>query len=223
MDYTWDWSVIWQYRSVFLKGSIITLELTGLVILLGTVAGIFLGVLNLSQKKVFRNALLFFIDVIRALPVLIFLLWVYYFLPVLLRSDISAFWCAVVALSINLSVFVADVVRGAIEGVPKGQVEAARALGMSKVLTMRRIVLPEAIRQLVPTFTMLYITMLKFSTLASVISVYELLHSADGIISNTYKTLEVYTAVAGMFLLIILPLTYISRRMEKSKWFVRRV
>lgn len=223
MDYTWDWSVIWQYRSVFLKGSIITLELTGLVILFGTVAGIFLGVLNLSQKKVFRNALLFFIDVIRALPVLIFLLWVYYFLPVLLRSDISAFWYAVVALSINLSVFVADVVRGAIEGVPKGQIEAARALGMNKTLTMRRIILPEAVRQLIPTFTMLYITMLKFSTLASVISVYEILHSADGIISNTYKTLEIYTAVAGMFLLIIMPLTYLSRRMERSKWFLRRV
>ncbi|MCK4351843.1 amino acid ABC transporter permease [candidate division WOR-3 bacterium] len=223
MHYNWDLGLLWEYRRVFLHGAIVTLELTGITILFGTILGTFLGVLLLSRNKIIRGIVVTYVELLRGLPLLVLLVWLYYFLPAFLNIKISAFTTAAFGLSINLSSFVADVVRGAIDGVPTSYKDAARSLGMSSKLILRRIVLPEAFRALIPTLTALYITMFKMSTLASVISVWEPLHSGNSIIIHTYRALEVYTGIAIIYLIIIVPATYFSKKLEKSKYFIRRV
>jgi polar amino acid transport system permease protein len=123
---------------------------------------------------------LFLTDVIRSLPVLILILWVYYFVPVFIgMPDMNSFSLAAIALTINLAAFIADVVRARIISFPNGLIDAAYACGLSKFSTFVHIMLPEIIREILPTLSLLYIDILKLSSLASVIGVYELVHTAD--------------------------------------------
>ncbi|MCI0624466.1 MAG: ABC transporter permease subunit [Acidobacteria bacterium] len=184
-----------------------------------------------------RAGTLLLIDLIRAIPLLLLILTSYYVLPVLAQSAavrtifaavgtsapaISGVQSVIVAMSVNLAAFVADLVRASATSVSRGSILAARALGMSSALTWRRIVLPEVFREILPGLTLLYITMLKMTTLASTVAVYEVLHSADSIIQQTYKTLELYVAVCGLFVAIVVPLSVLARKLERTQLFRRR-
>lgn len=178
------------------------------------------------------------IDTVRAIPLLLLILTSYYVLPVVIgdihnlagllrplgypQTDVSAYTCVVAAMAINLAAFVAELVRGAAVGTSRGDILAARSLGMGQFLTFRRIVLPQVFREILPGLATLYITMLKMSTLASTVAVYEILHSADAVIQKTYRPLELYLAVCVFFLALAIPLAYGARRLETSRLFVRR-
>ena len=114
----------------------------------------------------------------------------------------------------DLGAFVAETIRGGIEAMPSGYLESARALGMSHWQSMKRIIIPHTLRDTMPSLMNLYITLLKLSSLLSVIAVPELLHSANNIISQTYRPLEIYTSIAVIYLLVIIPLSLLSRRLE---------
>ncbi len=223
-QYNWDWSVVWRYRFVFVRGAWITLQLTVLSIIIGTALGFLVGTLLATRDehwKEIRQIVLVFVDVVRALPVLILILLFNYWLPYI--TDIkSPFWLAGLALSINLSAFIADVLRGAIEGVSRPLVEAGYAVGMTSRTVMRRIVIPEATRQILPTLALLYIDILKLSSLASVIAVSELVHVSTEISTKTFRFLEVFAALAVIYVLIVLPFSYAARKLEKTAWFIRR-
>jgi polar amino acid transport system permease protein len=162
-------------------------------------------------------------DALRSLPVLILILWVYYFVPILIgMPTMGAFWLALIALTLNLAAFIADVVRASLEAFPKGMKDAAYACGLSPFATLRYIVIPGVIREILPTLALLYISILKLSSLASVISVNELLHTADRIVANTFQVIEVYTVVAIIYLIVVMPLSALARLMEQSKYFKRR-
>lgn len=223
-QYDWDWSVVWQYRLVFIKGVWITLQLTGLSVITGTIIGFLLGILLASRDerlKEIRQFIFIFVDIVRALPILILILVFNYWLPYVTNIK-SPFWLAGLALSINLSSFIADVLRGAIEGVPRPLIEAGYAVGMTSRMVMRRIIIPEASRQILPTLALLYIDMLKLSSLASVIAVSELVHVSSEISTKTFRFLEVYAALAAIYVLIVFPFSYATRKLEKAEWFVRR-
>jgi polar amino acid transport system permease protein len=128
----------------------------------------------------------------------------------------------VVALTINNSAFIGDLVRGAIERVPKGAALAGHSLGMSRLVILRRIVLPEVFREILPSITLMYISIIKLTSLASVVAVYEVTHVGDWIISTTYKPLEIFIVVAGIYIVILLPMTLAARRLETSRYFKRR-
>jgi polar amino acid transport system permease protein len=155
-----------------------------------------------------------FIELFRAFPVLVLLIWFHYVFPAVTGIRLGAFVSAVISLSLNLAAVVGDIVRGGIQSVQKGQTEAAYALGMSGWQVARRITLPITIRTLMPSLVSQYINVLKLSALASVIGVPEILHSASLCINQTYRPLEFYTFVALAFLLIILPCTWLARRLE---------
>jgi polar amino acid transport system permease protein len=121
---------------------------------------------------------------------------------------------AAIAMTVNLSAFAAVTIRSGLEAVPRGQNEAALALGMNPSQVLFRIVLPQTARVLLPNLLGLYITMLKLSSLASVIAVYELLHSANTVISQVYRPLEIYTVIALIYLILVLPMSYLSKRLE---------
>lgn len=226
MDYSWNWGAILAYRYALLHGLFVTFALTGGSIVCGTSLGVSLGAL-LAAEELFpgwaevRVILLGIVDVIRALPILILILVLYYWLPAVtdIRTPTSI---ALVALSLNLAAFVADVLRGAVAGVPGGLLDAGRALGLSPRALFLRVQLPEAVRQIVPTLALLYVDILKLSSLASVISVGEVTHVASKISARTYGFLEVYAVLAVVYIAIVLLFSAMARRVERSNWLQRR-
>ena len=213
--YQWDWSIILQYRQVFIEGALTTLWLTLLVVVCGSLCGLLIGLMRRSTFPLFSVFAIAYIEIFRALPILVLLIWIYYVSPILIGVQFSPFITALIALSINLSAFVAETVRAAIESIPKNQFESGLTLGLSQTQTMFFIILPQALKNMLPNLLGLYVTQLKNSSLASVITVNELLHRSNAVISNTYRPLEVYTAVAVCYLLLILPLTILAGVVER--------
>ena len=222
-EYPWDFGPVWAFLPILLQGLWITVKLTVLSIVFGTPVGILLGLALRTRIFIIRSILLFIVDAIRSLPVLILILWVYYFIPVLIgMPQMEAFWLAVIALTLNLSAFIADVVRASTNAFPRGYIDAANASGISSFYTYRYIVIPEVIREIFPILALLYISILKLSSLASVIAVYELVHTADRVRVETFQALEVFSVVAFIYLLLVMPLSAFVRFMEGTKYFKRR-
>jgi len=220
---------------------------TPLGIIMGSIAGFGDSLYGNTQgaslvsrlfSKLIRSVVIIYIDVIRAIPLLLLILIAYYGMPIVAQIpfvgwifsifgydspiEISAFQTSVIALSINLSAFLADLVRGAVAGIPQGLIFAGRSLAMSRWLVWRRIVLPEVIREIIPSVTLLYITIFKMSTICSVVAVQEVLHASETLIQKTYKPLEFYFAVCVIFVIIIVPLSMLARRLESTNLFRRR-
>jgi polar amino acid transport system permease protein len=215
--YDWDFRIIWQNRWVFVHGGVITVEITLFSIVLGTAAGCLLGLGRSARPLWVRLPVSAFVELFLALPVLVLLIWIYYCGPLLVGINLSGFWTAVLGLSLSLSAFVAEIVRAGLQAVPKGQVEAARALGMTWLQSLVWITIPQAMRVIVPPLLGMYASTLKLSSLASVIAVYELLHSAQNLITLTFRPLEVYTTIAVVYVILILPLILVTRRLESIK------
>jgi polar amino acid transport system permease protein len=222
--YDWNWQVLWQYRMVFLQGIAVTFALSLVSIIAGTAIGLTLGIAASSEcepLRPVRPVLLFFVDAVKALPPLILLLLFYYWLPYVTGIH-SSFSLAAIALALNISAFIADVFRHAINGVPRPLIEACYAVGSPHLTALRRFIVPEALRTIVPTLGIFYIDVLKLSSLASIIAVRELLHRASEVSTHTYRFLEVYAALAVIYLAILLPFSYLVRRLETSAMFLRR-
>lgn len=215
--YDWDFGLIWRNREVFIQGGWITVQITALSIVFGTAGGSFLGLGRASKSPWVRLPVSAFVELFLALPVLVLLVWVYYCAPLFLGINLSGFWTAVLVLSLSLSAFVAEIVRAGLLAVPRGQVEAARVLGMTRLQALIWITVPQALRVITPPLLGMYISTLKLSSLASIIAVYELLHSAQNLIMNTYRPLEVYTTVAAVYLILILPFVLVTRHLEAVK------
>lgn len=222
--YDWDFWVLWKHLPALLSGMLVTLSLTLITIVVGTLVGTALA-LALSQRRMawLRISMAAIVELLRALPLLVLLVWLYYFLPAWFGFGLTAFETAALALSLNLAAFVADLLRAAIRAVPTSQVEAGLAVGLTPRQVAQLIVLPEAFRASLPGLVALYITMFKMSTLASVIAVAELLHVGNTIITNSYRALEVYTGIAVLYLLVLVPASIAARRLERSRFFLRRV
>ena len=212
--YLWDWGVVSDHQGIFLDGALTTAWLSFLCICVGTVLGIGLGLLRRSRIRLVSVATKVVIDVLRALPILVLLVWLYYVAPIYLPWRFTPFEAALIALSLNLAAFVAETVRAGIEAVPKHQFESGLVLGLSKSQVMIRIIAPQSLRNILPNLMGLYITQLKNTSLASIIAVNELLHRANILISDTFRPLEIYTAVAVTYLMLILPCTAFAQWIE---------
>ena len=218
MRYDWNFAAIAPYWGAIGAGVVVTIKLTALSILLGTVGGFLLGPLLTVRMPALRWALISLVDVIRSTPVLILIVAANYFLPIAFSSpNLDPFLICVIALSLNLCVFVADTFRGAIRFVPHEELEAARAVGLTSFEVFTRISLPHVIAICLPTLTLLYIAIAKNSALSSVIAVYDLTHTANLIITEKMRTLEVYVVVVAIYVALILPLTILSRVMESRR------
>ena len=213
MNYDWNFARLAPYWRAFLSGTLTTISLTFLVVVIGTISGIVLGLV--IRNRVFRRLLYPLIDVIRALPPLVLILFMYYLLTKqVIGTTVQAYWVCVVAMSLNLAAFTSDLVRAAIDNVPRSAMDAGKALGMSNVQLTRHIVLPHVIREIIPAMTLLYIAMLKMTSLASVISVREVVYTAQTVIANITRSLEAWSIVALIYVVLVVPSTYIARRVE---------
>jgi polar amino acid transport system permease protein len=214
--YTWDFGIIFQNASVLLRGCIVTLQLTIVSLILATALGLLLSFGSLSRLRLVRWLAIGFVEFFRAAPALVVLIWIYYALPVIIGVNFSSFVSAVLALTLVQASYEAEIFRAGIEAIELGQVEAARSVGMSRGQTMRRIVLPQAFRIMIPPFVSATASLLKYSSLASVVAVYELLNQGNNIIQQSFRPLEVYTSVAVLYLAMILPITQASRMLERK-------
>jgi polar amino acid transport system permease protein len=215
MSYDWDFSVLRTYWPALMGGLWVTIQLSGLAIIVGTLFGFALGLVMRIRFPLLRWPLIVIVDIVRSIPPFVLLLIGNYLLPdVLHLPDLSPFAIASVVLILNLSCFVGDVVRGAFSHVPQGEIDAARAVGLTHVRVFTRFVLPRVVRLILPTLTLLYIATIKNSALASVIAVYDLAHVASLISTVTYRTLEAFLAMTALYVALILPLTLLARRLE---------
>jgi polar amino acid transport system permease protein len=221
MNYTWHWGVIWDNWHLFAQGALMTLFLTGSSIGIGLVAGLFLGLGKLSSRPWLRIPASIFVEIFRDLPLLVLLLWIFYCLPILTGLKIDIIESAILGISIHASAYLAEVYRAGIQSVDRGQMESARSLGMSFWQGMQRIVLPQAVRRMIPPFLNVTADFMKASALASVVGVWELLRQTSNLIANTWRPLEAYTAVAVAYLLLIYPIVWLTGVLERR--LARRV
>lgn len=214
--YDWQWGVVLQYKEVFIEGALVTIGLTLLAVVFGTLLGLGVGLARRSNIVLLPQLARVYTELFRALPILVLLIWIYYVLPLLLGIRLSPFEAAFIALTLNLSAYVAETIRASIEAIPRNQYESGITLGLHPIQVMFLIILPQAFRSALPNLMGLYITQLKNSSLASVIAVNELLHRSNAVISNSYRPLEIYTTVAVVYLAIIIPVTFLSSWIEKK-------
>ena len=150
----------------------------------------------------------------RSTPALVQLVWIYYALPIMTGLQLSAFVSVAFGLGLHTIAYFGEIFRGGILSIDRGQMDAAKSVGMRYRQAMWRIILPQAVRRMVPPFMNETANLVKLTTLGSVLAVYELLHASNNLITATYRPLEVYTTVAVGFAVIIYPIIYFSRRLE---------
>ena len=181
--------------------------------IIGTFAGIVIGLLSLSNIKPIEWVIRIYVDFVRGTPLLIQIFLVFFALPVV-GITMNEIWAGITALAFNLAGYAAEIVRGGVGAVEKGQTEAAKSVGMTRGKILVYILLPQAARQMVPPFTNEMITMIKSSSLLSVISVYELTRSGQAIISVHFVPFEIYGLLALYYWVMITTLSWLTRRLE---------
>ncbi len=216
MPYTWNFDIVWSYRWVFVQGTAVTIGLTIAIVVLGLVIGLIAALAQLSRYPALRWVSWFYIEIFRLTPLLVQLLWFYYALPILAGIKLTALTASVITLSLYGGSFYAEVIRGGIVSIEPGQSEAGLALGMRPGEVMRRIVLPQAIKRMTPPLLNQSIIQFKNTSLVSVLAVPDLLYQGQVAAMDTYRALEVYTVIACVYFIVLLPLTVLVKRGEKK-------
>ncbi|MGF1660725.1 MAG: amino acid ABC transporter permease [Rubrimonas sp.] len=194
-------------------GMTLALSLTAMAI--STVLGLLVALPALSQRRWLRVVNRVYVETVRAVPILVLILWVYYGLPVVAGLSIGVFWAGVIALALSDSAFQAEIFRAGVQSVAKGQVEAARALSLSRAATMRLVILPQAIRRILPALGNQFVQVLKMSSLVSVIGMQELTRKANELVVTEYRPLEIYTILVLEYLALVLLVSAGVRWMER--------
>lgn len=212
--YHWDFGVLWTYRTLLVAGLAYTLLFTVICVVLGLAVGLVTGVGRLSANRFITAPLRAYVELFRCTPVLVQLVWFYYALPVLTGVQISATLAATLCLSLYGGAFYSEIIRGGIISTDAGQIEAARALGMRRYQVLRRVVLPQALKRMVPPLMSQSIMQLKNTSLLSVLAVPDLLYQGQVIAHETYRPLELYTFIAIAYFAVLLPVTMWAKRLE---------
>lgn len=214
--YAWDFGSLVPYIPVLWRGLQVTLLFTITTVLSGLVVGLITGMLRLpNSPRWISIPVQIWTEIFRCTPLLVLLVWAYYALPVLIGVDLSAGTACFIALTFYAGAFYAEIFRGGIEAVDKGQWEAGRAIGMRRGRIFRRIVLPQAVPLMIPALINQTILQLKNTSLVSAVAVGDLLYQGSVITGASYRPLEVYTTIAAIYFAILFPLTLVASRIER--------
>jgi polar amino acid transport system permease protein len=213
--YHWDFTFLWHYRALILVGLGITIAYTVVTIVIGMMIGLVIGLLRLSRNRLLTLPLVAYVEIFRCTPLLVQIIWFYYALPVVLGIDIPGVVAAGMVLSLYTGAFYAEIVRGGVESIERGQWDAARAVGLKHLQVLRLVVLPQALRRMIPPFMNQSIIQLKNTSLVSTIAVADLLYQGEMITAATYRPLEVYTMVAVLYFAVLFPLTLAAQAVER--------
>jgi polar amino acid transport system permease protein len=215
MDHNWDFATIFTNWRVYWVGLQATLLMFGVTVALGMLGGLFIGILRYMKHPAAAWPARIFVEVFRNTPVLVQIIWFYYAFPILTGIETSPFLAAVLGISLNTMAFSAEIYRAGIQSIDKGQWEAGKAIGMNFAQTMRRIILPVALKTVLPALTNRGIEVFKMSTLASVVAYSETLSQAKLIAELNYNPIESYTAVALIFFVVLYPVVQGTYALER--------
>ena len=220
-SYTWGWYIFNPLQDKgasnlrFLVGGLMDTVLVSLCAIVVSVGlGLLVAMAGLSSRLWLKRLSRVYVEVFRAIPLLVLLLWVFYGLPVIIGLQLSVFATGVLAMALSDSAFEAEIFRAGIQSVPQGQIEAAKSLGFSWALQMRLVVIPQAVKVILPALGNQFVYVLKMSSLVSVIGLSELTRKANELNVSEYRPLEIYTLLVLEYLVLILLVSYGVRRLE---------
>jgi polar amino acid transport system permease protein len=215
MGYSWDFTFVFANPSEWFRGFLVTMIYAAATIGFGLLIGLVCGMLMLSRHRVLISPVNGYVQFFRSTPLLIQIVWFYYALPVVIGVNLPAWLAAGLGLTLYMGAFSAEIFRGGIVSIDKGQWQAARALGMMPAQMMRRIIVPQAARRMLPPFVNQSILQLKNTSLLSVVAVPDLMYTGSLVVSETFRPLEVYTSLAVFYFVILYPLQKLAMALER--------
>ncbi|WP_342221540.1 glutamine ABC transporter permease GlnP [Candidatus Fukatsuia endosymbiont of Tuberolachnus salignus] len=211
-----EWNAIWPAIPILLEGAKLTLWISVLGLLGGLIIGVIAGFARAYGDKVSSYIALVFVELIRGTPIVVQVMFIYFALPIMMPMRIDPFTAAVVTIMINSGAYIAEITRGAVLSIHKGFREAGLALGLSKRDTLRYVIAPLALRRMLPPLGNQWIVSIKDTSLFIVIGVAELTRQGQEIIAGNFRAMEIWSAVAVIYLIITLALSFVLRRLEKK-------
>jgi polar amino acid transport system permease protein len=213
--YEWNFWPVLANADLLAWGLLNTLAVTGTALVFGIPLGLVLALARLSGRPLLSTAASFVVEFFRTTPPLVQLFWFFFALPILINVEMTPFVAAAITFSIQSSAFFAEVFRGGIVSIERGQWEAARAIGMNERQLMRRVVLPQAVRRMFPAFMERSIELMKTTTLVATISYSDLLFQANELAQKTFRPLEVFTVAALIYFLVICLFSIVAQAFER--------
>ena len=224
----WGWYVVnpysksgWINLKFLMSGYYFTLLLSFTSILISIAVGLLIALPGLSKNPWLRNFNRVYVEIVRSVPILVLILWVYYGLPPMTGLEINVFWAGVIALALSDSAFQAEIFRAGIQSIDRGQYEASHSISLNYKDTIRFVILPQAIRRILPALGNQLVYMLKMSSLVSVIGMQELTRKANELVVTEYRPLEIYTILVLEYLVLILVVSagvrWLERRLKSDE------
>ena len=213
---SFDWSVIFESMPDLMKGAGVTLQIAVIGLAGGLTLGILLGLVRAYAPKAFNAAALVYIEIIRGTPIIVQVMFIYFAIPIMTGRRVDAMAAAIVAIMVNSSAYIAELVRGAFLALPKGLTEAGLAMGLPFWQVLLSVLSPVAIRRLIPPLGNQFITSLKDTSLFTVISVAELTRTGQEIMATNFKAVEIWTAIAIIYLIMTGILSGVLRLTERK-------
>ena len=222
-NYNWGWYILdprlesgLTNLEFLISGLGLTISISLISIIISIFIGFFIALPGLSNNKLLILVNRSYIEFFRAVPLLVLLLWVYYGLPVIFGISIGAFMAGIISLSLSDAAFEAEIFRAGLQSIGSGQKDAAKSIGLSKAQEMRLIILPQAIRIILPAIGNQFVYVLKMSSLVSIIGIGDLTRKANELVVTTYRPLEIYTFLILEYLILILIVSYLVRKLERK-------
>ena len=213
MDFRWD--VVADALPLLLPAAGVTIGLTAGSVMVGLFIGTFIGVFRISPLRPLRWLSAIYIDFLRGTPLLVQIFLIYFGIPAVLQIKVDPWVAAITACGVNSGAYVGEIIRSGIQSIDKGQMEAGRSLGMSYIQTMRCVIMPQAIKRILPPMGNEFIAMLKDSSLVSVIGFTELTRQGQLIIARTYSSFEIWLTVAVIYLAMTLTISQFVSWLER--------
>ena len=222
-DYEWGWFILSPSSATgltnlkfLISGITTTIYISTISIVIAMAVGLLIAIPAITKNKYLSYINVFYVEVVRSVPLLVLILWVYYGLPILTGFSFSPFVSGIIALSISESAFMAEIFRGGINAIKKTQWEAATSLGLNFSKKLKLVILPQAFKVILPALGNQFVYVLKMSSLVSIIGISDLTRKANELVVSTYRPLEIYTFLILEYLILILIVSYFVRKLEKK-------
>ncbi|MGE5632426.1 MAG: amino acid ABC transporter permease [Caulobacteraceae bacterium] len=210
-----DFSYLQKYYGFFVDGTAITLLLSLFGVTFGVLVGVVFALMKLSKNRILKGFSTAYIEVVRGTPLLVQLYIVYYGLPRLIGMDFSDLTLGIIAISLNSAAYVAEIIRAGILSIDKGQTEAARSLGMSHRMAMTNIIIPQAIKNILPALGNEFIVLVKESAIVSIIGIHDLMYNTDTVRGNTFRPFSPLVVAAAIYFTITFILSKLLGLLER--------
>lgn len=214
-NYQFDWAVVSQYRTWLWSGVILTLEVAAVSMALAMVLGLFIALMRMSPIWPVRTLASLYISVFRAIPPLVFILWMYFGVTLVTGLNIEAFWSGVICLTLQYAAWLAEIYRAGLQAIDKGQREAALSTGLSRTRAFAKVIWPQAWRIIIPPMANNFVGIIKDSSLIGVIGLNELMRQSQIAVSLTFRPFELYTAAMVIYIVLTLAIARMASLLEQ--------